>query len=96
MKKRTPPTTELEAIGTLSQREHEVFLALALGATNREIGQWLGTSVKTVDTHRGHVLQKTKSFGIRNNADLARLALRSGEIAQADRWTPDGGVVRGT
>ncbi len=59
----------------LSKRELEVLRYLAVGKTNREIAERLGISVKTVDTHRGHLLKKLQ---LRNNADLTRFAIRHG------------------
>ncbi len=61
----------------LSQREFQVMGYLASGMTNREIAQLLAISVKTVDTHRGHVLKKLK---LRNNSDITRFALQHGLI----------------
>lgn len=61
----------------LSGREREVALKLALGAKNSEVAEELGISIKTVDTHRGHLLKK---LGCRNNVDLARLAIRMGYV----------------
>lgn len=61
----------------LSRRERQVFIALALGATMREICEQLVIGMKTAGTHRGHVLQK---LAARNNAELVRLALRAEEI----------------
>lgn len=43
---------------SLTAREHEVAILLARGETCREIAQALNLSVKTVDTHRMHVLKK--------------------------------------
>lgn len=60
---------------SLSSRERQIATMLAMGATNREIADGLGISIKTVDTHRGHILKK---IGLRNNAELARAALRTG------------------
>lgn len=57
----------------LTPMELEVATMLALGMKNSEIAEKIGISVKTVDTHRGHVLQKTE---LRNNVELARWALR--------------------
>jgi DNA-binding CsgD family transcriptional regulator len=51
---------------------------LARGMTNREIARDFDISIKTVDTHRGHVLKK---LGLRNNAELARLAVKHGYVA---------------
>jgi DNA-binding NarL/FixJ family response regulator len=61
----------------LSQREFQVMGYLASGMTNREIAQMLAISVKTVDTHRGHVLKKLK---LRNNSDITRFAIQHGLI----------------
>ena len=61
----------------LSPRESLVLDRLANGATNREIADELSISVKTVDTHRGHVLAKLR---LRNNSDLTRFAIRIGEV----------------
>ena len=58
----------------LSQREFQVMSYLAAGKTNREIAAILEISVKTVDTHRGHVLKKLR---LRNNSDITRFAIQS-------------------
>jgi len=55
----------------------EVAKLLAVGETNRKIATMLGISIKTVDTHRGHVMQRLE---LRNNVDLARHALRKGWV----------------
>lgn len=59
----------------LSQREFQVMTYLAQGKTNREIASILSISVKTVDTHRGHVLKKLR---LRNNSDITRFAIQNG------------------
>lgn len=59
----------------LSQREFQVMTYLAAGKTNREIASILSISVKTVDTHRGHVLKKLR---LRNNSDITRFAIQNG------------------
>jgi len=61
----------------LSQREFQVMGYLAAGMTNREIARLLSISVKTVDTHRGHVLKKLK---LRNNSDITRFAIQHGLV----------------
>lgn len=63
------------AAGVLTAREQQVMCLLAQGRTNREIAEGLEISVKTVDTHRGHVLKK---LDLRNNAELARFAVAHG------------------
>ena len=64
-------------IGALSKRELEVMCFLASGMTNREIAEQLGISVKTIDTHRGHLLKKLQ---LRNNSDITRFAIRHGLV----------------
>jgi len=61
----------------LSNREFEVMCMLAMGLTNREIADKLAISVKTVDTHRSHVLKK---LNLRNNSDITRFAIQHGFI----------------
>ena len=43
----------------LTEREHDVLLALAAGKTNREIAEDLGISVKTAGNHIQHIFDKT-------------------------------------
>jgi two-component system, NarL family, invasion response regulator UvrY len=62
----------------LSKRELEVMEMIARGMTNREIAEHLGISIKTIDTHRGHMLKKLQ---LRNNADVTRFALRHGYVS---------------
>ena len=59
----------------LSQRERQVFDMLAHGLANREIGERLGLSTKTVETYRARIADK---LGVRTRAELVELALRSG------------------
>ncbi|HUJ63240.1 MAG TPA: response regulator transcription factor [Kofleriaceae bacterium] len=61
----------------LTARELQVMEMLARGMTNREIADHLDIAIKTVDTHRGHVLKK---LGLRNNAELARFAVKHGYV----------------
>ena len=43
----------------LTDREHEVLLALAAGKTNKEIAEDLGISAKTAGNHIQHIFEKT-------------------------------------
>ncbi len=56
----------------LSPRETDVLRLMALGHTNREIGEQLDISVRTVETHRAHVQQK---LGLATRPELTRYAL---------------------
>ncbi len=55
----------------LSARELEVLKLIALGHTNGEIAQTLYLSVRTVESHRAHIQQKT---GRTTRADLVAYA----------------------
>jgi two-component system, NarL family, response regulator NreC len=55
----------------LSSRELEVLKLIALGHTNGEIAQTLYLSVRTVESHRAHIQQKT---GRTSRADLVAYA----------------------
>jgi two-component system, NarL family, response regulator NreC len=59
----------------LSDREREVLRLIALGNTNVEIAETLGLSVRTVETHRSHVVAKT---GRKTRAELVAYALDAG------------------
>ncbi|HET7455559.1 MAG TPA: response regulator transcription factor [Solirubrobacterales bacterium] len=61
----------------LSPRETEVLKLMALGHTNREIGDQLSLSVRTVETHRAHIQQK---LGLSSRPELTRYALANGLI----------------
>ena len=59
----------------LSEREREVLRLLALGHTNQEIAESLYLSVRTVETHRSHIMQKLR---LSNRAELVRYAIDRG------------------
>ncbi|MEA2328896.1 MAG: two-component system, NarL family, invasion response regulator UvrY [Thermoanaerobaculia bacterium] len=59
----------------LSDRELEVLRLLGSGMSVTEIAHSLNLSVKTVSTHRTHVLTKT---GLRSNADIVEYVISHG------------------
>jgi len=61
----------------LSAREREVARLYAEGHATREIADTLHLSMKTIGTHRDHIMAK---LGIRGIAQLTRYALREGLI----------------
>lgn len=63
------------AYATLSPRELEIFAALAQGLSVGDIATRLSRSPKTVNNHRTHIMKK---LGLRNTAELTRLAFRLG------------------
>lgn len=69
---------DVSPAGVLTARELQVMEMLSRGLTNREIAENLAISIKTVDTHRGHVLKK---LGLRNNSELTRFAVKHGYVA---------------
>ena len=68
----------------LSDREREVLRLLALGHTNQEIAKMLYLSVRTVETHRAHIMQKLRlddprgARALRDRPRPARRAASSG------------------
>jgi two-component system, NarL family, response regulator NreC len=56
----------------LSERELEVLRMIALGHTNSEIAAALYLSVRTVESHRAHIQQKTRQS---TRAELVRYAV---------------------
>jgi len=61
----------------LSDREAEVLRLIALGHTNKEIGESLYLSVRTVESHRAHVQQKLR---LQTRAELVGYALEHGMV----------------
>ena len=56
----------------LSSREFEIMCLIAKGNRVKEISDQLCISVKTVSTHRRHIIEK---MGMENNADITEYAL---------------------
>jgi DNA-binding NarL/FixJ family response regulator len=65
------------ALEPLSERERDIVHLLALGYTNQEIGKKLFISVRTVDTHRAHIMRKLR---LETRAELVMFALANGVI----------------
>jgi DNA-binding NarL/FixJ family response regulator len=61
----------------LTLREQEVLKLIAEAHTNREIGEILQLSAKTIESHRGNILRK---LGMRDRVELVRYAIRRGLI----------------
>lgn len=66
---------EPSAFAVLTPREREVLQLMAEGYGTKEIAMGLHVSVKTVETHRKHVMDK---LDVHNVADLTKYALRQG------------------
>jgi DNA-binding NarL/FixJ family response regulator len=59
---------------TLSNRERSVAQLIAEGRSNRQTGEILNISIKTVETHRSAVMRK---LNLLSSADLVRYAVRN-------------------
>ena len=68
------------ALDPLSDRERDVLHLLALGHTNQEIAGKLFISVRTVDSHRAHIMGKLR---LETRAELVLFALANGLIGAA-------------
>lgn len=69
---------EVDIYDTLTSREREVLHLAAEGLSNPAIGERLGISPRTAETHRTHVMQK---LGLRTRTDLILYAIKRGLIA---------------
>lgn len=68
----TPPEALLAQAFGLTAREAEVLYWVAQGKTNRDIGDILGTSPRTVTKHLEHVFEK---LGVETRTAAARMAM---------------------
>jgi DNA-binding NarL/FixJ family response regulator len=72
---------ENSALDLLTPREREVLQLLAEGHSAQDIAARLFVSVKTVGTHREHLMQK---LGTRSLAGLTKFAIREGLTSAED------------
>ncbi|MDP9604613.1 UNVERIFIED_ORG: DNA-binding NarL/FixJ family response regulator [Variovorax paradoxus] len=61
----------------LTTREHQIMLMLLKGMSLTHIGEEMLISVKTISTHRAHLLEK---LGVSSTAELVLYAVRNGLI----------------
>lgn len=59
----------------LTEREIEIMKLIAAGYSNKEVGERLFISHRTVDTHRTNIMKK---IGVNNIAGLIRYAIQKG------------------
>jgi DNA-binding NarL/FixJ family response regulator len=59
---------------TLTPREREIVQLLAEGRSNKEVAGTLRISIKTVETHRAHIMNKLHLHSV---SDLVRYAIRN-------------------
>jgi two-component system response regulator NreC len=68
----------VDSYDLLTSREREILQLLAEGNANKDIAASLNISPYTVETHRGHILQK---LNLHNPAELILYAVRKGIIS---------------
>jgi DNA-binding CsgD family transcriptional regulator len=75
----------LTALFKLTQRESEVLHWVIKGKTNRDIGEILGTSPRTVNKHLEHVFVK---LGVETRTAAASLAMNKMRAAMTEPAPP--------
>jgi len=75
--KRVQAGEERERYDGLTEREKEILTHIAQGLSNQQIAEKLFISIKTVQTHRAHILEK---LGLHDRTELVRYAIRKGLI----------------
>ena len=74
-------TDNLNKTGTnniLSNRETEIVKLIAEGLSQKDIAEQLFISVRTVETHKKHILEK---LNLKSTIDLVKYAIRNGIIS---------------
>ncbi|HEU5252046.1 MAG TPA: response regulator transcription factor [Solirubrobacterales bacterium] len=66
-----------DPVEALTERERELLRLLALGHTNREIGEKLFLSVRAVEVNRAKLLEK---LGLETRPELVRFAIANGVV----------------
>jgi len=72
-------------IGTLTPRERQVFELVVRGQTNKQVGNALGATERTIKAHRHRVMEKMQ---VRSIAELVSLAERIGVLSGASGNRP--------
>ena len=66
----------LSRLETLTPRERQVFDLLVAGTSNKAIAVDLDVSIRTVETHRAHIMRKLNAQHL---VDLVHVSLSSGQ-----------------
>jgi DNA-binding NarL/FixJ family response regulator len=67
-------STDKKLPNDLTKREYEVLGLVAAGKTNKELAEVLFISVKTVETHKTHIMEK---LGLKNTTELVKYAIKN-------------------
>jgi len=78
---RQGPKADTSVFSILTLREREVLQLMAEGKTSKVIASHLDVSVKTIETHRQHIMQK---LNLHSLAELTKYAIREGLTSLED------------
>ena len=73
-----PKDTTFSVLDNLTSREREILKLIAEGYTNKKIADHLCISLKTVEKHRGNLMNK---LDLRNTAALTTFAIENGLVS---------------
>ena len=73
-KVKEPETTTNVGTQPLTNREHEILKLFAEGVNNKEIGNKLGISIRTVESHKNHIIKK---LGLKSTVEMVKFAIRN-------------------
>jgi DNA-binding NarL/FixJ family response regulator len=71
-------STDKKLPNDLTKREYEVLGLVASGKSNKELADALFISIKTVETHKTHILEK---LGLKNTTELVKYAIKNNIIS---------------
>lgn len=81
--KASPPSSHSSSrYDLLTEREQQVFRLIAQGNSSKDIADCLSISLKTVEKHRAHIMQK---LGLHDRVDIVKYAIKIG-IIDPDLW----------
>lgn len=61
-----------------TKREIEIITLIAEGKTNKEIAEQLNISIRTVDSHKNHIMQKLK---VKSSVEIVKFAIKNDLIS---------------
>jgi len=68
------PVPQDDPVDSLSEREKEVIRLSAEGLSNSKISETLKISIRTVETHKNHVMKK---LGLKSTVELVKFAIKN-------------------
>lgn len=74
-------TKDIKLPNDLTKREYEILGLVASGKSNKELAEGLFISIKTVETHKTHIMEK---LGLKNTAELVKYAIKNKIISIDD------------